>query len=163
MLMTHFKYHPSLVKSAALSTILLFVFTSNGHAYQAIDKCFLDASKAYNVDMILLKAIAHTESNLNHNAVNDNGKTYDIGVMQINSSWLPILKRRGISESDLWDPCVNIHVGAWILKRNINRYGPTWNAVGAYNARSPEKRRRYVRKVWMNYQKLLHHIKGDDS
>ena len=35
--------------------------------------------------------------------------------MQINSSWLPILAKYGIAKSDLLNPCVNTHVGAWVL------------------------------------------------
>jgi len=27
-----------------------------------------------------------------------------------------------------------IHVGAWLLADSFFRYGPTWGAVGAYNA-----------------------------
>ncbi len=149
-----------LVKNVSLLIVLLFSPIHNAYAKKTIDRCFLEASRAYNVNMLLLKAIAYTESGLNHKSVNDNGKTYDIGIMQINSSWIPLLKKMGISEYDLWNPCINIHIGAWILRRNIDQYGPVWNAVGAYNARSPEKRKRYVRKVWETYQKLLHQGSG---
>ncbi|RMD70265.1 MAG: lytic transglycosylase, partial [Gammaproteobacteria bacterium] len=72
----------------------------------------------------------------------------DIGIMQINTRWLPVLKAHGIGREDLFDACLNIFVGAWVLAGNIERFGPTWEAVGAYNAASRNKRRRYVHKIW---------------
>ena len=67
--------------------------------------------------------------------------------MQINSSWLPTLASHGINEHHLFDACTSIHVGAWILAGNVSRLGYTWEAVGAYNARSAPLRRAYAHKV----------------
>ena len=110
--------------------------------------CWDDAARRYNVSSALLYAIARTESGLNPQAIgrNDNG-TRDIGLMQINSTWLPKLAPHGIGERDLFEPCTNIHVGAWILAGNVNRLGYTWEAVGAYNAVNPARRRAYVERV----------------
>lgn len=83
------------------------------------------------------------------NAVNRNTDgSVDIGLMQINSSWLPSLARYGITRAHLFDACVNAYVGSWILSRNIQQLGLTWDAVGAYNARSPAKRLIYAQKVY---------------
>jgi soluble lytic murein transglycosylase-like protein len=97
----------------------------------------------------LLYAIARTESGLDPQAVgrNRNGSR-DIGLMQINSAWLPTLASHGIEERHLFEPCTNIHVGAWILAGNVQRLGYTWEAVGAYNAANPALRRAYIEKVW---------------
>ena len=113
--------------------------------------CWDEAAARYQVNGAVLYAIAQTESSLNPLAVGRNPDgSRDIGLMQINSVWLPKLAEYGISERDLFQPCTSIHVGAWLLARNIYRYGYTWEAVGAYNAVSPSKRNAYVKKVQRN-------------
>lgn len=67
--------------------------------------------------------------------------------MQINTWWLPKLQKFGIGEEQLYDPCVNVNVGAWVLAQNFQTFGPTWKAVGAYNARSVGKQIVYVRTI----------------
>jgi len=113
--------------------------------------CWHDVASWYGINVHLLYAIAKTESNLNPNAMNRNKNgSYDIGLMQINSSWLPTLRKHGVSEDKLKDPCVNLQVGAWILAQNMQRMGVTCEAVGAYNARNPQLRIRYAQKVYKN-------------
>lgn len=111
--------------------------------------CWEQAAERYGLSSELLHAIARTESGLDPQAVghNRNG-TRDIGLMQINSAWLPRLQAHGIAERDLYDPCTSIHVGAWILAGNVQRLGYTWEAVGAYNARNPALRRAYAERVY---------------
>jgi soluble lytic murein transglycosylase-like protein len=111
--------------------------------------CWEQAAARYNVSPELLQAIARTESGLDPQAVGHhrNGSR-DIGLMQINSAWLPQLAAHGIAERDLFDPCTSIHVGAWILAGNVRRLGYTWEAVGAYNAKNPALRRAYAKRVY---------------
>lgn len=98
--------------------------------------CFISASQRYGLDARLLIAIAKVESNLNMNAVNANANgTKDYGVMQINSNWKQKLSDLGIAWNDVVSsPCMNIHVGAWILTNNVSTLGVNWDSIGAYNA-----------------------------
>lgn len=110
--------------------------------------CFEDAGRRYGVSPLLLKAIAQQESNLNPLAYNSNhnGST-DMGLMQINSRWLPLLNRYGVQTRDIWSPCTNVMVGAWILAGNFARMGYNIRALGAYNSTQPEIQIKYARQV----------------
>lgn len=111
--------------------------------------CLDDAAAFQHVSVSLMRGIAQVESGMNPNAVNTNTNgTVDIGLMQINSTWLPTLAREGITRENLFDACTNAYVGAWILSQNIRQLGPNWNAIGAYNSASPDKRLAYARKVY---------------
>ncbi|WP_371867797.1 lytic transglycosylase domain-containing protein [Pseudoduganella rivuli] len=126
--------------------------------------CWSEAAASYGGSAALLQAIAWTESSMRKSAVNDSHfhitGTRDIGLMGINSA-KSVLKRLGIHESDLFDSCTNIRIGARILAEKFARYGPTWEAVGAYNASctklAPREcqvtRSAYAWKVYRNMQR----------
>ena len=113
---------------------------------QDLEACFLHAGIYYGVSPLILKAIAEVESGMNPEAINHNRNgTRDLGIMQINTIWLKELKKYGIGERELLeDPCLNIHIGAWILNRCIAKYGYNWRAVGCYHSQTPGLNQRYA-------------------
>jgi Transglycosylase SLT domain len=117
---------------AALAFVLLTVSLAASAA------CFNEAAARYGVSPQLLCAVARCESDMRPDAVNRSHVartgTVDVGLMQINSGHLPWLKQYGITEQHLLDACTNVQVGAYILAEKMQRYGNTWEAVGAYNA-----------------------------
>ena len=129
-----------------ISCVLVFATAVHGH-------CFKEAAARYGVSQPLLLAIAKHESGGNVSAIhrNPNG-TRDIGLMQINSAWLPVLNRHGLLEKDLFDPCVNVLVAAWILSNNFQKLGYTTQGLGAYNAVTPWKRERYARQILQSFK-----------
>lgn len=146
---------------------LLLVVAGASYAAKAppeAARCFREAGVRFSVDWRLLQAIAEVESGLNPSAIGLNKKngrvlSEDLGMMQINSSWLPVLRPMGITrEVLLGNACQNIHVGAWILAKNIAQNGVNWTSVGAYNAgfRNANEpfRMRYARKVYARYIEL---------
>jgi soluble lytic murein transglycosylase-like protein len=134
-------------------TLLLAGFSLAFVGTSARADCLDDAARYHKVNASLVRAIAQQESGMHAFAVNKNTDgTEDIGLMQINSSWLPKLARYGISRERLFDACVNSYVGTWILAANMKQFGPTWKAVGAYNAASANKQLAYANLI---YRRLM--------
>jgi len=118
--------------------------------------CFNEAGVSYGVSSKILWAISRHESRHNPYAVHQNKNgTYDYCHMQINSSWARVLGSQ--SWSGLSNPCHCTKVGAWVLAGCIKRHGYSWEAIGCYNASSPDKRLAYGRQIYrtMNVWGLL--------
>ncbi|NVO04666.1 MAG: lytic transglycosylase domain-containing protein [Rhodoferax sp.] len=106
------------------------------------------AAERYGVNPHVLYAIAAQESSLNPSAVHQNADgSQDIGLTQINSKWLPHLSKLGVTPENLSDPCVNMHVGAYLLSLKMIRLGNTWEAVGSYHSNTPWRRDQYAQTI----------------
>jgi Soluble lytic murein transglycosylase and related regulatory proteins (some contain LysM/invasin domains) len=144
-----------MLRISLLTIIALAVFPARADCWQL-------AGARYNIEPELLQAIAIVESNGNSQAVNKNSDgSLDVGLMQINSSHFEALRKYRISQKDLLnDPCQSVMTGAWILAGQIQQFGYTWDAVGAYNAgtaNTPKRRalrQRYIKKVAPHYARL---------
>jgi len=157
-------HRPGIVHSSAYATakaavrigVLAVLVAEFGAALPAVAddrvaRCFDEASERFgHKNPKVLRALAAQESGgrcPRRHPVNADG-SYDIGCMGINSSWLPQLQSKfGFTEQDLYDPCTNIHVGAWIYAKNVRQFGDGWRAIGAYNATSEHKRIAYAWKI----------------
>lgn len=130
-------------------TGILLLLAANASAF-----CFEEAGSLYGINPLILRAIAKVESNFNPAALhrNTNG-TYDYGLMQINSSWAPVLGKERWNL--LGDACYNTMTGSWILATCMNKYGYTWKAIGCYNSQTPDKRDRYAQTVFRQLQGLV--------
>jgi soluble lytic murein transglycosylase-like protein len=125
----------------------------------ADDQNFMEAAEYYEINYLLLKAIAQTESSQNPNAVNCANKngTCDYGIMQINSVHFPMLKNQGISVDRILDEKTNIYIGAWVLKGCLQRFGFTYKTLNCYNGKINDNN--YYTKVVRNYQNLSKAVK----
>ena len=133
-----------------LAILCLFAALSDAKA-----TCYKQAAMQYQLDPLLLKAIAQVESSGDPSAVRVNKDlSKDFGLMQINSIHLDELQKRGITEKKLLNGCINLKVASRILRGHINHYGLNWYAVGAYHSKTPSRNIVYQKKVISAYQKL---------
>lgn len=131
-----------LLMSASIPAAMAKTRTEN--SIKPLHQCIVAAADYHGVNPYLLRAILVVESQLNPKAININKNgTRDIGVAQINSIHLPVLQSHGIKENHLMDACVNTYVGAWLLRKQISRYGMNWFGVAAYHSVTPDKNFRY--------------------
>lgn len=133
----------------------LFLLLASAIA-QASNLCTWEGAAArYGVNPGVLYAIAQQESSLRPHAVNVNADgSHDIGLAQINSKWLPHLSKLGVTQENLANPCINMHVAAYILSLHMIRRGNTWEAVGAYHSKTPSRRDRYAQTIYRRVQAL---------
>jgi hypothetical protein len=107
--------------------------------------CLMLAAQTYAVPPAVLVGIHQVEGGKVGQAVgpNKNG-SYDLGPMQINTVWIPLLADKwGVAESTAhrWvrdDPCTNMGVSAWILRTHMNETGSLAKAIAHYHSRTPK-------------------------
>lgn len=131
------------------------------------DTCFNNAGARYQIEPLLLKAVAKGESSFQPGVTNTNRDkkgnpvSKDYGLMQVNSIHIPKLVRMGViqgADDLLTRPCLNIQIGAWILASHFQVCGVTWNCLGSYNAGfrkdRHETREQYANRIWGFYLEL---------
>lgn len=119
--------------------------------------CLHAISDQYHVPPALIRSVRTVEGGRINQAVEDPNASYDLGPMQINSSWLPVLARYNITRTDvLGNRCTNLAVGAWILRREYGRFGNWFKAVAAYHA-GPT---RAATPIGINYARKVFHLWG---
>ncbi|BDD79693.1 hypothetical protein [Burkholderia phage FLC9] len=119
--------------------------------------CFDEAAAYQHVNPTVLRGIRMVENaQADPRAIgrNKNGSV-DLGMMQINSIHLPELKKYKIRRRDLMNSCKNIYVAAWLLRRQMDRHGNNWVAVGGYHSNTPKERAQYAVKVQKAVKTIL--------
>ena len=87
----------------------------------------------FKLDPNLLIAIQQVESGFNKFSISSGGA---LGVMQMIPSWhLDKLKTatKELGSPELFDPNVNIYVGAWVLKDCMKKFGSQTNYLRCYS------------------------------
>lgn len=111
--------------------------------------CVREAARHAGVPSMILLAIMRVEGGVPGQVVRDADGSYDMGPMQINSLWLPMLREIGITRRQVTDDgCLNVEVGASILARYIDEAGgDLGTAVGWYHSHTPELARAYRERI----------------
>ena len=96
---------------------------------------------SHGLDPQLVLAVMDIESNFNRYALSSAGAQ---GLMQVMPFWKEELNQ---PDADLFNPLTSIRFGCTILRRYMDKYSNTENALAAYNGS-------YGRKIYSN--KILH-------
>ncbi|OGO91445.1 MAG: hypothetical protein A3F10_02160 [Coxiella sp. RIFCSPHIGHO2_12_FULL_42_15] len=116
-------------------------------------ECINFAAIAYHVPATLILSILKTEDGRNGTAKRNANGSYDYGPFQINSWWLPTLKRFSITREDIqFNPCINAMVGTWILVQALTETKFLPQGVGNYNSHTPHLNQRYSQQVLRWYR-----------
>lgn len=105
--------------------------------------CLMIAAQTYMVPPGVLLGILQVEGGRIGQEVGNTNGSYDLGPMQVNTIWLPVLARRWNVDRETartWlrdDGCVNMGVAAWILRQRINLTGSLWEGIAGYHSLTP--------------------------
>jgi hypothetical protein len=119
-----------------------------------IQSCVYLAASAYHIPAVVIFKILNVEGGQigQESGPNSDG-SYDLGPMQVNTFWLPLLEKMWHVDSAVaraWvrdNECANIHVAAWILQDNIEKNGDLKKGIAAYHSPKHSVGSRYARKV----------------
>lgn len=120
---------------------------------QALAACIFAASQTYVVPPSVILGILHVEGGRVGQAVKNTNNTYDLGPMQINTIWIPQLaKYWDVPHQEATrlvkdDPCINIGVGAWILRTKMDQTGSLSQGIAYYHSATPKLGSNYRLKV----------------
>jgi hypothetical protein len=116
--------------------------------------CMAVVSAFYRLSPGVLPAIQRIEGGHAGSIGHNRNGTDDLGVMQVNSAWLPELARRtGVPQSRLRialirQNCFNIAVAGAILRIYLNEaHGDVVTAIGYYHSHTPGRREAYAMRV----------------
>ena len=125
----------------------------------ALAVCIFAAAETYAVPPSVILGILHVEGGKVGQAVANKNGTFDLGPMQINTIWLPELARHWRVPKETAkrlvrdDACVNIGVGAWILRTKMNDTGSLYKGIAWYHSATPHLGTKYRDKVMRAIQK----------
>lgn len=117
--------------------------------------CINRAAIFYKVPATIIISVLRQEGGKNGDAIKNKNGTYDYGVMQINSIWLPKISVYGYTKEDVqYNACKNISVGTWILSQSIAEGKNVWSGVGNYHSHTPKRNYKYSTVIQTHYQKI---------
>lgn len=116
--------------------------------------CLMLSAQQHNVPPAVLIGLMHVEGGHVGQQVGPNkNNTYDLGPMQVNSSWIPQLAKAWKVDTKTAhrlvrdDGCVNVQVAAWILKQKIDQAGSLFGGIAYYHSATPQHGAPYAAKV----------------
>lgn len=125
--------------------------------------CINEAAVAFHVPAVVILSIMAVEGGKNGMITKNKNGSEDLGVMQINSSWLKSLKPYHISKEDLQNnPCQNVRVGTWILAHHMaDKSG--WQGIADYHSKTKKYNLAYQQKLQTHFYRINAVIREDEA
>ena len=121
---------------------------------RTIRACTLAAARLYHLPSVILVILLNVEGGALGKVHGNSNGTVDIGPMQVNQIWLPVIAahwQAGIQQTfhALRDNfCANVTAGAFILHRAIAQaHGHLWQGVAIYHSEAPRYQSAYLHAV----------------
>lgn len=107
--------------------------------------CSIVAAVKYEVPANIVLAVAEKEGGKAGQWVKNSNGTYDVGAMQLNTSYLKDLKKYGITPEDAATPgCYSFDLAAWRLRGHLQHdSADVWTRAANYHSRTPKYNRIY--------------------
>ena len=101
--------------------------------------CSIAAGIRYGVPVNILLAVAEREGGRPGDWVRNTNGTFDVGTMQLNTSYLASLRHWGITPADAARPgCYPYDLAAWRLGGHLRHDpGDLWQRAANYHSRTP--------------------------
>ena len=121
--------------------------------------CINHAAIIYHVPATVILSVMKKENGRNGEANRNKNGTFDYGVMQINSIWLPRIAAYGYTKNDLqFNACKNVQVATWIIGQSMASGKSLWSGVANYHSRTPAYNHPYKNSLYVSYTKLINAI-----
>lgn len=129
----------------------------------ATAQCIERISARSGVPELVIFAMIKTEGGWEGLSRKNKNGTHDYGIMQINSIWLPAIRKRfGLTPSQVKnDGCSNIAAGVWILRRLWNADGTLYQAIGHYHSFNPSIEKTYQLRFLKNMDWVVLYLGKD--
>ncbi|ENO90577.1 lytic transglycosylase [Thauera linaloolentis 47Lol = DSM 12138] len=111
-----------------------------------------ESAEEHGFDPLLIVAIMAVESSFNPRAVSNMGAQ---GLMQVMPRYHQDKIGQGRDKYALFDPGLNVRVGALVLQEGLQRYGSMQRALQYYNGSLKDPNARYTRKVMAIKKRLV--------
>jgi soluble lytic murein transglycosylase-like protein len=117
--------------------------------------CINTAAQEYHVPAKLIIAVLNVERGRVGLAQPNKNGSYDLGPMQINTSWWPKLYNYGITPNQVrYNACINIRVATWILGKSIANNPDLLRGIGNYHSHTTALNHTYTQQVRVTYTQL---------
>ncbi len=135
-----------------------------------VARCVESAAAAHRLPAAVIVTLLQVEGGSLGRVSQNTNATVDIGPMQVNTIWVPIVARHwSASPADTYlalrdSFCANVEAGSWILRQAIDdAHGDFWEGVGFYHSHDPGYKADYLRKVLHQVLRLQSEVKRDTA